>query len=271
MKEMIESSANKTIKYIKSLTMKKYRDEQDKFIIEGEKLIEEALNYKVQISTVLVSESFAASNKYNEFAVVFNDNNIPVYYTEDKIFKSVCETDTPQGILAVSAKPEYDIDSIISKDELSLILLNELRDPGNVGTIIRSADACGLDAVIISKGSVDLYNGKTIRATMGSLFHMPVIQGLDTQDTLEKLKNNEVITIGADPHSSESCIDLLHYKKSAIIIGNESQGINSDIKSILDINVKIPMPGRAESLNAGIAASILMYELYVRKRGCPAQ
>lgn len=266
MKEIIESNTNKTVKYIKSLLMKKYRDKQDKFIIEGEKLIGEALHYQVPISMVLVSQSYAASSKYDEYAAVLSDKKIPIYYSEDKIFKGVCETDTPQGILAVAVKPEYDFDNIILKDELSVMLLHELRDPGNVGTIIRTADACGLDAVILSRGSVDLYNGKTIRATMGSLFHMPVILGLDTLETIEKLKNSDIITIGADPHSGKSCTELPYYKKSAIIIGNESQGINNDVKRMLDINAKIPMPGRAESLNAGIAASILMYEFYVRKK-----
>jgi len=265
MKEIISSSSNSNVKYVKSLQMKKSRDEYGKFLIEGEKLFVEALDYKVPISMVLISQSYTESSKHQEYAAVLSERNIPLCYADDKVFKGVCETDTPQGIIAVAAKLEYDIDSIISKDKLSLILLHELRDPGNVGTIIRTADACGLNAVVISKGSADLYNGKTIRATMGSLFHIPVIQGIDTAEIIVKLKQNGVVTIGADPHSSISCIELPYHSKSAIIIGNESHGISSGIKDMLDINATIPMPGRAESLNAGIAASILMYELYVRK------
>lgn len=266
MKEIIKSSTNKTIKHIKSLQMKKFRDEYGEFIIEGEKLLREALTYKASISMVLFSQSFAENAKHDELAAILSISSIPLYYAEDSVFKEVCETDTPQGVIAVVEKLEFNLDSIITKEELCIVFLYEARDPGNAGTIIRSADACGLDAVLVSKGSVDLYNGKTIRATMGSLFHIPVFQNLDTEEIISKLKESKVVTIGADPHSGKSCIELPYMKKTAIIIGNESQGINREIQAQLDLNVKIPMPGRAESLNAGIAASILMYEFSVRKK-----
>lgn len=266
MKEVIRSNTNKTIKYIKSLQLKKYRDENDKFIIEGEKLLIEALDYKAHISMVLFSESFAENERYGDFVASLNCKDIPLYYADDRLFKEVGETETPQGVIAIIDKMEFNLDSILEKDELCIVLLDEVRDPGNAGTIIRTADACGIDAVLLSKGSVDLYNGKTIRATMGSLFHIPVIQNLGTAEAILSLKEANVVTIGANPHSNESCIDLPHYKRSAIVIGNESQGIGSEITALLDKSVKIPMPGRAESLNAGIAASILMYEFSIRKR-----
>ncbi len=266
MKEIIQSNTNKTIKHIKSLQLKKYRDEHGKFIIEGEKLLREALDYKAPVSMVLFSESFAESDRHDEFVASLKSINIPLYYANDRIFKEAGETETPQGVIAIIDKMEFNLDSILEKDELCIVLLDEVRDPGNAGTIIRTADACGIDAVLLSKGSVDLYNGKTIRATMGSLFHIPVIQNLDTAEAILRLKESNVVTIGADPHSIESCIDMPHYKRSAIIIGNESQGIGSELTALLDRNVKIPMPGRAESLNAGIAASILMYEFSIRKR-----
>lgn len=266
MKDIIQSSTNKTIKYIKSLQLKKYRDEHDSFVIEGEKLLREALDYKASISMVLLSQSFAESDGYNELSAYLKNSNIPLYYADDRTFKDAGETDTPQGVIAVAEKIEFSLDNIMGVDELCIVLLHEVRDPGNAGTIIRTADACGLDAVLLSKGSVDLYNGKTIRSTMGSLFHIPVIQNLNTVDTILKLKDSKVTIIGADPHSSTNCIELPSYKRSAIIIGNESQGIGSDIRAVLDQNARIPMPGRAESLNAGIAASIMMYEFSVRKR-----
>jgi len=266
MKEIIQSSTNKTIKYIKSLQLKKYRDEHGKFIIEGEKLLREALDYKAPISMVLASESFAESERYAELETCLKNINIPIYYADDRIFKEAGETETPQGLIAIVDKMDFNLDSILLREEICIVMLDEVRDPGNAGTIIRTADACGIDAVLLSKGSVDLYNGKTIRATMGSLFHIPVIQSLNTTEAIIRMKETKVVTIGADPHSSESCIDLPHYKRFAIIIGNESQGIGSQITALLDKNIKIPMPGRAESLNAGIAASILMYEFSIRKR-----
>ncbi|HWR62384.1 MAG TPA: RNA methyltransferase [Clostridia bacterium] len=266
MKEVIQSSSNKTLKHIKALRMKKYRDEQSSFVIEGEKLVLEAMEYKAGISMVLCSQSFAMTGSHDKIVNSAAASAIPVYYAEDRLFKDVCETESPQGIIAVAVKPEYRLADILDRAELCLVLLNEIRDPGNAGTIIRTADACGLDAVLLSSGSVDLYNGKTIRSTMGSLFHIPVLQGLDAASAIEELKKREIVTIGADPHSDISCIAVPYYKKSAIIVGNESQGISSEIKGLLDTSVKIPMPGRAESLNAGIAASIMMYEFSVRKK-----
>lgn len=266
MKEIIQSSSNKTIKYIKSLQLKKYRDEQVSFVIEGEKLVMEALDYRIGISMILFSQSFALTKSHDEIAASLESRNIALYYAEDKVFKEACETDTPQGVIAVAYKLEYSLEDILNKDELCMVLLHEVRDPGNAGTIIRTADACGLDAVLLSKGSVDLYNGKTIRSTMGSLFHIPVFQNMDTLETIARLKERNVVTIGADPHSNNDCIELPYYNRAAIIIGNESQGLSSGIKAAFDRNVRIPMPGRAESLNAGIAASIMMYECSVRKR-----
>lgn len=266
MKEVIQSNANKTIKHIKSLQLRKYRDEYGSFVIEGEKLLLEALEYKADISMVLCSQSFAVTSGHDEIVRSLEAAGTPVYYVEDRIFKEACETENPQGVIAVAAKLDYSLSDILDRSELCLVLLNEIRDPGNAGTIIRTADACGLDAVLMSSGSVDLYNGKTIRSTMGSLFHIPVLQDLDMPAVLGELKRNAVLTIGADPHSETSCIELPYHSKTAILIGNESQGISSDIKGLLDVNVKIPMPGRAESLNAGIAASIMMYEFSVRKR-----
>lgn len=265
MKEIIKSSGNKTIKYIKSLHQKKYRDQYGKFLIEGEKLLKEALEYKAVISMVLLSQSFAESKSCKDLETLLNSMGIPIFYADDRVFKEAGETETPQGVIAVAGKMEFSLDKILERDGLCIMVLHEIRDPGNAGTIIRTADACGIDAVLMSKGCVDLYNGKTIRSTMGSIFHIPVIQGMDIAEIISALKGRGITTIGADPHSKESCIDLPCYKKSAIVIGNESQGISRDIINMLDKNVSIPMPGHAESLNAGIAASILMYEFSVRK------
>lgn len=266
MKEVLKSNSSKTIKYIKSLQLKKNRDELGKFAIEGEKLLHEALEYGAPVSNVLFSESYSMTDKCRELENILQKLNIPVNYAEDRLFKEASETETPQGVIAVIDKPDNCIDSLFDKSRLCIVLLDEVRDPGNAGTIIRTADACGIDAVLLSKGSVDIYNGKTIRSTMGSLFHIPVIQNVDIKDILGIFKEKGVISIGADPHSPRSCIELPEFKRSAIIIGNESQGICRDIKELLDMNVSIPMPGNAESLNAGIAAAILMYEFSIRKR-----
>lgn len=266
MKEVIKSNSSKTIKYIKALQLKKNRDELGKFAIEGEKLLHEALEYGAVVSSVLFSESYSKTDKCRELEKSLEKLNIPFNYAEDRLFGEVSETETPQGIIAVIDKPDNSMDNLFEKSGLCIVLLDEVRDPGNAGTIIRTADACGIDAVLLSKGCVDVYNGKTIRSTMGSLFHIPVIQNVDIIEMIGIFKEKGITSIGADPHSLRSCIGLPEYKRSAIIIGNESQGIRGSIKELLDLSVSIPMPGNAESLNAGIAAAILMYEFSIRKR-----
>ncbi|MGE5630646.1 MAG: TrmH family RNA methyltransferase [Caulobacteraceae bacterium] len=266
MKELIRSSSNKNIKLVKALQMKKTRDEQNLFIIEGEKLLKEALDYNVNISFALLSENYTEQPKSEELTAVLESKGVPILFAENRIFGEAGETETPQGILAVAEKLCFDFDVVTEQDALCFLLLDGVRDPGNVGTIVRTADACGIDAVILTKGCADLYNGKTIRSTMGSLFHIPVFQNADPVETLKVFREKGIVTIGAAPRSEMNCIEMQDFEKSAIIIGNESQGIRSETMLLLDYKVNIPMPGRAESLNAGIAAAIMMYEIAVRKK-----
>ncbi|MDF2522246.1 MAG: rlmB [Clostridia bacterium] len=265
MTEVIISNQNKTIKNIKALHNKKYRDSLGQYIIEGYKLIEEAFQYERPFSLILLSEEAANTEQGQSLSRECHELNIPIYFAEERVFKEVSEMDSPQGVLAVLLKQEHRLESIMGREAFILTLLDEVRDPGNVGTIIRTADACGIDAVILSKGCVDLYNGKTIRATMGSMFHIPVITDVDMPELIEKLKQADAEVLGADPHSDISCIDVPHNARTAIVIGNEAKGMRAELKAATTQNITIPMPGKAESLNAGIAAAILMYEFAVRK------
>lgn len=269
MKDMIRSSQNSIIKHVKSLQVKKYRDELGEFVIEGEKLIEEALAYGAELSFAVFGEEFALTEVGMRIFQQLQARKIAVYTVEEKLFGDISETQTPQGAMAIVKKPVSHLDEIMKREMLRFVLLDEVRDPGNLGTIVRTADACNLDAVLLLKGCVDIYNGKSVRSTMGSLFHIPVIQNLDTQELLKRLKDSGVATIGADPHSKGSVIDLKSMDKCAIVIGNESKGMGDGIKEQLEYRVSIPMPGKAESLNAGIAAAIMMYEICVRKREQP--
>lgn len=265
MREVITSSQNKNIKTIKALQLKKYRDELGQYIIEGYKLIEEALEYKKPFSLLLMSEAAVKSQQGLTLMKKTEENGITVYIADEKVFTEASEMDAPQGVLAVLYKQEQDISAVLEKTDYSVVILDEVRDPGNVGTIIRTADACGIDAVILSKGCVDLYNGKTIRATMGSMFHIPVITDQDILELIDELKGTGAAVFGADPHSDKSCIEAQRSAKTSIVIGNEANGLRPEVKSSTTQNITIPMPGKAESLNAGIAAAILMYEFAVRK------
>lgn len=265
MREVITSSQNKIIKQIKSLHAKKYRDNMKQYIIEGYKLMDEALWYNRTFALVLISDSALKTAEGQQLLRKCEDTGISTYIADDSLFLEASEMETPQGVLAIIHKQEQELEAIIDNESYILMLLDEVRDPGNVGTIIRTADACGIAAVVLSKGCVDLYNGKTIRATMGSMFHIPVITDVDILELIEKLKLADACVIGADPHSAVSCVEAPLRRRRAIIIGNEANGMRDEVKAAVTQNVTIPMPGKAESLNAGIAAAILMYEFAVRK------
>lgn len=266
MKETITSSQNKHIKHIKSLHLKKHRDNLGQYIIEGFKLIEEAIEYKKSFYLLLLSEASLNSSDSSALINKCEDSGIPVYLVSEKIFAEVSEMDTPQGVLAVICKDEQEIDVVIDNPDFDIIILDSVRDPGNVGTIIRTADACGMGAVILSNGCVDLYNSKTLRATMGSMFHIPVFTDVDIIKLIGKLKTANVTVLGADPHSNINCIDAPAVGSTAIVIGNEANGLRDEVKALTTQNITIPMPGKAESLNAGIAAAILMYEFTIRRK-----
>lgn len=266
MKEIITSSQNKYIKQIKSLHSKKYRDYLGQYIIEGFKMVDEALEYHKPFYLLLLSE--ASSNTVEGDALICKceETNIPVYVGSEKVFAEASEMETPQGILAVIYKGEQEIEEVTHNPAFNIVILDSVRDPGNVGTIIRTADACGMNAIVLSKGCVDLYNSKTIRATMGSMFHIPVFTDVEIVRFIEKLKTLNAAVLGADPHSSISCIDIESSGCTAIVIGNEANGLSDEVKAVTTQNITIPMPGKAESLNAGIAAAILMYEFAIRKK-----
>lgn len=183
----------------------------------------------------------------------------------DALFAAVCNTENPQGILAVCKKLDWDADAVLAKKTPFLLLAEELNDPGNLGTVIRTADACGADAVFLSKGSVDLYNPKVLRATMGSLFHVPVFQNIDLHALSEKMQAKQIPLYAAHLKGDRYPYALPLQDACAFLIGNEARGLSEDAAALCDAWVKIPMPGQAESLNASVAAGVLLYEV-VRQR-----
>ena len=231
---------NNIIKEIKKLQKKKYRDEYNKFIVEGEHLVSEAIKADA-IDFVILEENYTF------------DTDKKVIKVTDKILKYLSNLDTPQKIMAVCNKP--------SNNELGsrLIVLDNIQDPGNLGTIIRSSVAFNFDTIVVSNDSVDVYNSKVIRATQGMLFNVNIVV-TDITSFLNDIKTDYKI-IGTDVVGGKSVSDFKNLKKFAIIVGNEGQGISSDTKKLCSDFVYIPMSSNCESLNVGVAASVIMYEL----------
>lgn len=252
---IITSKENQLIKNIKKLKEKKYRETE--FIIEGEKMINEALQENVEVECIVVSEDFNFRTNLKERIL---KENFKFYEVSKNIFKDLTDVKTPQGIIAV-VKKNIENSKIDFKANY-ILALDGVQDPGNIGTIIRTLDAANLKQIIVSKNTADCFSPKVIRSTMGSIFRVNVVEVDNLKETLDKAKkeNFQVITTALDAKNSIYDID---YNKKVVVIGNEANGVSKEIQDISDIKVKIPMPGKAESLNASVAAGIMIYE-YVR-------
>lgn len=247
----ISSKDNKIFRLCEQLTHKKYRDKLGLYLIEGENLLEEAVKNGAGIKTVLMCRDYRGS--------LFGTED-KSFCLSDKLFEQLAQTETTQGIMAVVEKPELSPDRFLDKGGGNFIVLDRLQDPGNIGTILRTADAAGYELAIVMKGTADVFSPKAVRAATGSLFRMPVVF-MDSVDELMEF------TRAAGKKLVATCFDTDRYYYDenlkgniALIIGNEGSGISRELIECSDLKIKIPMHGNIESLNASVAAGILMYE-----------
>ena len=247
--EHISSKENLIIKNIKKLKEKKYREEKKQFFIEGLRFVSEALESNFQVSAVFISEDMVSK---------FENLNIKTktYSLSKQVFKEICSTENPQGIAALVKYNNIQI----KHSHGFYILIDKVQDPGNLGTIIRSAHASNALGVIITKGTVDVYNDKTLRATMGSIFHIPIIQDDDLM-FLKEIINSGYKLVVSTLESNNNFFNIDLTGDIIIAVGNEGAGISTEIMELSSIKVKIPMPGGAESLNVSAAASVMMFEV----------
>ena len=261
-RRMITSSSNAQIKNIIALQKKsKIRNEQDVFVVEGIKMFSELP--KDRIVSVFVSESFLEVPE--QIALL---EGVKFESVSDKVFKEISDTFTPQGILAVVKQYHYSFEDLRSnaKGAPMFIVLEELQDPGNLGTILRTGEGAGVTGIILSKGCVDIYNSKVIRSTMGTVFRVPFMYTEDLPGTINKIKESCTV-YAAYLKGSRYAYDECDYTKgTAFVIGNEAKGLTEEIAGLADERIIIPMQGQVESLNAAVAASILMYEGYRQRR-----
>jgi TrmH family RNA methyltransferase len=254
---MIESLNSPHIARVKALIGSrgvKERKNAGEFVAEGLQCAREALVAKSgpKVETLYLTVNGRA--KAEEIAELSQFNTVDV---SDEVMKQMTETITPQGIIAICTIPHTRLDSISLNGSRKFIYLSEVQDPGNAGTILRSADAFGMDAVITSPGSVDMFSPKVVRSTAGSLWHIPVFESV----ALEDLVNRGVRGFSLGATGSKSLNEYISTGDTVAIFGNESRGLSTsgNLSSIESVN--IPMPGKAESLNLSAAASIVMYHL----------
>ncbi|MHC5227484.1 TrmH family RNA methyltransferase [Enterococcus sp. LJL99] len=253
MKEIM-SNKNELVKEIKKLHKKKNRDSQKQFIIEGFHLIEEAVKANAAINWIFVSK-----NRNAEWLPwLEQQDNEKIIFASEEVIKSLSELPTSQGILAVVTMNE---DQFSGDFEGSWLLLDNVQDPGNVGTMIRTADAAGFNGVVIGEGTADIYSTKVLRSMQGSNFHLPILRSNLSIVVDSFLTKNKPI-YGTELNEEAVIYNTIPKQESfGLILGNEGQGVSKELLAKTTKNIYIPIKGQAESLNVAIAAGILMYQL----------
>lgn len=263
---MISSETNQQVKdIIKLQRQAKYRHKTSLFITEGIKMLSEAAG-SGRLVKIYISESVMEGRKDIPEKLL---KEYPYETVSDKVFSHISDTVTTQGILGIAKQPAYNIEDILNDKRHMWLLLDDVRDPGNLGTILRTAEGAGMSAVIMGKGTADLFNPKTVRSTMGAIFRMPFIYASDITDIILNIKDNGYNVYGTTIEGS-ILYDKADYTKGAgIVIGNEANGISDRVLGYITDRIRIPMEGGIESLNAAVAAAVVMYEAARQKRpGC---
>ena len=271
---MITSTSNQRIKELSQIQKKsKVRSREGVFVAEGIRMVRET-PYERLVS-LYFSESF--EKKYgNEVLDAISGGDLKIRgadsekdgrFCRDAVFSYVSDTKTPQGVLAVVRQMEYTLEQMTDGVIPHLMILDNLQDPGNLGTIFRTAEAAGVTGIIMSRDCVDIYNPKTIRSTMGALYRMPFVYVEDLRETIHTLKEKNIKSYAAHL-DGKNTYDKEDYRQgTAFLIGNEGNGLREEIAQCADTWIRIPMCGQVESLNAAVAATVLMFEVSRQRRG----
>lgn len=259
--QVITSKDNDLIKDIKKLKEKKYRDISKKYVVEGIKLVGEAIQEKADIEHIVICDDCVKDNFFDK-KLMYEIAKLNCVYVTSKVFSSITDVTNPQGILAVIKRPEKD--PKINYNEDIIVVLDGIQDPGNLGTILRTVDSANLKQIVVSNETADAYNSKVVRSTMGAIYRVNIIKSEDLIKDLANMKKHgfEVVVTSLD---TEDSVYDIEYMKKVIVIGNEANGVSKEVQDLADKKVKIPMLGKTESLNASVATGIMVYE-YVRKK-----
>jgi len=246
------------------LTRRAGRDAAGLFLAEGRQAVAEALADPAGVREVFATEAAAAAHRD-----LLAGAAVPVRTVTERAAASLSETVTPQGLVAVCALRDVPAEAVVARPPSLTVALAELADPGNAGTVLRTADACGAGAVVFGAGSADPYGGKAVRASAGSLFHVDVVRGAPLAGLLPRLRDAGATVLAADG-AGEAALDELDPELAGRVVwlfGNEARGVPADLGALADARVRIPMRGRAESLNLAAAAAICLYATQLAQRG----
>jgi TrmH family RNA methyltransferase len=243
------------------LAKRSFRAAERRFLAEGPQAVREAL---ARDGTVV--EVFATADARHRYADLLDGaatSGIAVHQVSGEVMAAIAQTVTPQGVVAVCRFIDVPLDAVLAAQPCLVTVLAHVRDPGNVGTVIRAADAAGADGIVISAASVDVYNGKSVRASAGSVFHVPVVTGIDVPEALARLQSAGLQVLAADAAGGTDLDSLADEgrlaRPTAWVFGNEAWGLPGGTRALADGTVRVPIHGRAESLNLAAAAAVCLY------------
>jgi TrmH family RNA methyltransferase len=256
-----------TVRAARKLRRRRERHQSGLLLVEGPNALAEAIEHLQQ---VFVAD--AASGQSRRVAERCRDAGVPVMTVSTAVLAALADAETPQGVVGVARRPMTDLATVAARADL-LVVLDAVADPGNVGTIIRTADAAGADGVVLTSGSVDPTNNKAVRASAGSLFHLPVVDGVEVADVVAACRSAGLRLVATMPGVARSYTDLCHADATAIVFGNEAHGLSDNMATQADVTVSVPITrsarlgyrGHAESLNLATTAAAVLFEI-VRQR-----
>lgn len=253
----IEPLSGAKLSSVRQLLQKKIRLERRQFLVEGLRSVEELLLSDWDITMVVVTKEFLQTH-HATFESLVASRNIPVHYVSSKAFATISDTEHAQGILAVAQQKRYSMEVLEQMSSGFVVAVDGVAEPGNLGVIIRTADWFGIDAVVVSKQSVELFNPKVVRSTVGSLFHLPIIVDEDMDSAVVSLKRKGFRIYATVVEGGEDITQIRWGNKRVCVVGSEAHGVSESIRDEADTLVKIPRFGKAESLNVSVACGVIL-------------
>lgn len=266
LRAVLENPRSPRVRAVAKLTKRSARQETGLFLLEGPQAAREVLAYRPETLVELFATP-TAMEKHADIRDAATDAGIEVIFTTEAVLDAMADTVTPQGIVAVARQSPTSVRDVFAASPRLVAICEEVRDPGNLGTIIRAADAAGADAVVLTGRTVDPYNPKVVRATTGSLFHLPIAVGVDLSTAVERAHAAGVRVVAADVGGGDFLASrTLLAEPTAWLFGNEARGLDEEALALADLSLRLPIYGAAESLNLATAASVCLYETAFAQR-----
>ena len=246
------------IKLFRTLSQKKFRQSERKFILEGWRALKEVLNSSSKVETVAVLSRYLEDPDYKAILSMLAERGASIKELSETELNQLADTVHAQGVLAVVHQKTHTLDSVRFGPAPTVVAVDAVSDPGNLGSIVRSSDWFDVDAILLGRGCVDLYNDKVVRSTVGSIFHIPIVEGVDLPKTLGMMKEQGFFIVAFSGDGKQSYTNLQPRGRSVFVFGSEPHGVSREVRSVADLVVRIPRYGKADSLNVGVACGIVL-------------